>query len=376
MNKASNLCTAPGQKKHSQLHKLVIIGFACTLLAACATTTKLKIDYRSANTQAPLEVPPDLDKLPSDASDTGTDTFSGYAAERAAAHSRSGALLPSFNNMQIERDGDIRWLRIKAGKNELWIDLKNFLGDLGLVIETDNPATGIIETGWAENRAKLAHGGGFFGSIFSKLDSTGEMDRYRVRLEQDTPGWYAVYISHQGLVEKVASGGGDSVLQTTWQRRPSDPELEAEMLRLLLVYLGVEDKKASGLMASGIRKAQAVLATEARSDNKYIVVKLPYGRAQRRLEATLDRLGAKVIKSDNGGSLLQVSYLLPKEEEINKSGFFGRLLRGGKKKPYTYYVQVTDKDSQTEIRLRDQRGAADTSERAGEFLKILFEGLK
>jgi len=166
------------------------------------------------------------------------------------------------------------------------------------------------------------------------------------------------------------------VLQTTWQRRPSDPELEAEMLRLLLVYLGVEDKKASGLMASGIRKAQAVLATEARSDNKYIVVKLPYGRAQRRLEATLDRLGAKVIKSDNGGSLLQVSYLLPKEEEINKSGFFGRLLRGGKKKPYTYYVQVTDKDSQTEIRLRDQRGAADTSERAGEFLKILFEGLK
>lgn len=376
MNKASNLRTKPGQEKRSQPYKLIIISLACVLLASCETTTKLKIDYRSADTQAPLEVPPDLDKLPSDASETGTDTFSGYAAERAATQGRSGALLPSFNNMQIERDGDIRWLRIKANKNELWIDLKNFLGDLGLVIKTDNPATGIIETGWAENRAKLRDAPGFLGALLRKFDTTGEQDKYRIRVEPDTPGWYAVYISHQGLVEKVASSDVDNNVETTWQRRPSDPELEAEMLRLLLVYLGVEDKKASTLLASGIRKARAVMATDTQSDNGYIVVKLSYGRAQRRLEATLDRIGATVVKSENGGSLLQVSYLLPKEEQINKSGFFGRLFRGGKKKPHIYYVQVTDKESQTEVRLRDKRGEADTSERAGEFLKILFEGLK
>jgi len=357
------------------LFKIIGVGLLCVLLAACSTTSKLKIDYGSASTQSPLEVPPDLDKLPSDTSTTGTDTFSEYAAERAATNVRSSALLPSFDNMQIERDGDVRWLRIKTEKNKLWLDLKNFLGDLGLVVESENPATGILETGWAENRAKLRTGPGIIGSIFRKFDTTGEQDKYRVRVELDSPGWYAVYISHQGLVETVASSDADNFVQTTWQRRPSDPELEAEMLRLLLVYLGVEDKKASSLMASGIRKAQAVLATDPQTDEKYIVVKLPYGRAQRQLEATLDRLGVKVAKSENGGNLLTVEYLLPKEEEINKSGFFGRLFRGGKQKPRTYYIEVTDKDSQTEVRLRDKRGSAGASDRVAEFLKILFEGL-
>lgn len=356
-----------------RLLKLFLVGVACMGLAACETTTKLKIDYRSASTQSPLEVPPDLDQL-SDAGE-GADTYSAYEAERSASQNRTSTLLPSFDNIQVERDGDIRWLRIKKDKQALWIDLKNFLGDLGLVIERDNPATGIIETGWAENRAKLG-GGGFLGAIRRKFDSTGERDRYRIRIEHDTPGWYAVYVSHQGLVEKVASGGGDSVVLTSWQRRPSDPGLEAEVLKLLVVYLGATDKQAENLLASGVRKARAVLERDNRSEAQYIVVRLPYGRAQRRLEATLDRIGAEVLKVEDDGTLISVKYLAPSDEEINKSGFFARFLQGGKRKAGTYQVQVADKGSQTEIRLLDKRGDIDASEKAVEFLNILFDRLK
>jgi len=345
-------------------------------LAACQSTSRLKVDYRSARTQAPLEVPPDLDKLPSDSSEVGVDTFSAYAAEQAASKGRSGDLLPRFKDVEVEREGDVRWLRVKANKNDLWIDLKNFLGDVGLTIETENRATGVIETGWAENRASLGGGGGFFTSLFRRFDTTGTMDRYRLRLEPDSNGWLSVYLSHQGLVEKVTETGGDAVRQTVWQRRPSEPELEAEMLRLLMVYLGVDNKRSEALLASGIVRARATLETDSNSGEKYLSLRNNYGQSLRRVELTLDRMGATVVPSESDGKVIVISYLLPKEEAANKAGFFSRLLSGGKKKPGEYRVQLSDKGATTELHLVDKRGRADQSSRANELIQLLFERLK
>jgi len=356
--------------------KLFVVGFVSLALTACSTTTSVKIDYRSASTQAPLEVPPDLTKLPSDASENA-DTYSAYAAERQTAKIGSGTLLPNFNNIQLERDGDIRWIRVKKDKKELWVDIKNFLGDVGLIIQTENPATGIIETDWAENKAGYGQGSGFFTKLFHSFDESGERDKYRIRMEDDPQsGWYDVYIAHQGLLKKVVSGDENSFGQTSWVRRPSDPGLEAEMLRLFMVYMGVDSSKAGEMLASGIRKSRALLENDAQGGTRHILVKASLVRAQKRLETTLDRMGADTVASEDGGSLLTITYLLPKEEEANKSGFFTRLFQGGKKKAGTYRIRIKPNGDQTELRLVDEKGNPDTSGRAGELLKILFDRLK
>jgi len=355
--------------------KLIVVSLVCVALTACSTRPTSTIDYRSSSTLAPLEVPPDLTKLPSDTSE-GADTYSAYAAERQTAKIGGSTILPDFEHIQIERDGDIRWLRVKADKKELWVDIKNFLGDIGLVIKSENPATGIIETDWAENRAGYGHGSGI-SKLFHIFDDSGERDKYRIRLEADSQsGWYDVYVAHQGLVEKVVSGGGDSVEVTAWARRPSDPGLEAEMLRLLMVYLGVDNNKSSALLASGIRKARAVIETDKPEGTKYIVVKTTLARTQRRLETTLDRMGAQTVASENGGDLLTITYMLPKDERINRSGFFSRFLQGGKRKAGTYRIRINSSGEQTDLRLVDKNGKPDTSERASEVLEILFERLK
>ena len=80
--------------------------------------------------------------------------------------------------------------------------------------------------------------------------------------------------------------------------------------------------------------------------------------------------------STDGGNLLTITYLLPKDENINKSGFLTRLLKGGKKKAGTYRIQIKENGDQTELRLVDKNGKPDTSERAGEVLEILFDRLK
>lgn len=356
--------------------KLIIFVLITVSLTACQSTSRLKVDYHSAKTETPLEVPPDLDKLPSDSGEAGVDTFSAYAAERAANKGRTSDLLPKFKDVEVRREGDVRWLHVKADKNELWIDIKNFLGDVGLTIETENRATGVIETGWAENRASLGSGGGFFSKLFRKFESTSTMDRYRLRLEPDADGWLSIYISHQGLVEKVASGGGDSVVQTMWQRRPSEPELEAEMLRLLMVYLGVDNKRSEALLASGIRRARATLESDDSAGVKYLSLRTNYGQSVRRVEIALDRMGATVLPSETGGKQIVINYLLPKDEAANKAGFFSRLLSGGKKKPGEYRIQLTDKGPTTELRLVDKKGRDDNSSQAGDLMQLLFERLK
>jgi len=344
-------------------------------ISACSTSPTQKIDYRSSSSLSPLEIPPDLTKLPSDSSESA-DTYSAYAAERQTAKIGTSTLLPDFKNIQINRDGDIRWLRIKANKNELWADIKNFLGDIGLVIKSENPATGVIETDWAENRADFQEKG-FLGKLLAGFHDTGQRDKYRIRLEEDSQsGWYDVYVAHQGLVEKVVASDESGFGQTSWVRRPSDPGLEAEMLRLLMVYLGVDDKTANALMASGIRKARAVLENDSQSGTSYILVKSSLIRTQRRLETTLDRLGAQTTSSEDDGKLVTFTYLLPEEEKINSSGFFSRLFQGGKKKAGTYRIKLQSSGEETELRLVDKSGKPDTSSRAKELLGILFDKLK
>jgi outer membrane protein assembly factor BamC len=82
------------------------------------------------------------------------------------------------------------------------------------------------------------------------LYSTGTRDKYRIRLERDTaPGTTDVYISQFGMQEVVVNQEGAAEIgETRWEPRPTDPGLEAEMLRLLIVSLGVKEEKAKGMI--------------------------------------------------------------------------------------------------------------------------------
>jgi len=54
---------------------------------------------------------------------------------------------------QIDKTG--RWLVIKETPEQLWPQLLEFWHNSGFTVETESPQTGIMETNWAENRAKI-----------------------------------------------------------------------------------------------------------------------------------------------------------------------------------------------------------------------------
>ena len=145
--------------------------------------------------------------------------------------------------MRIERAGTQRWLVVNRSADELWNPIREFWQENGFLLALDQPNLGIMETDWAENRAKIPQDfiRNALGKVFDSLYSTSERDKFRTRLERTASGGTEIYISHRGMQEVYSTSTKD---QTVWQPRAPDPEIEAEFLRRLMVKLGVPQDQA------------------------------------------------------------------------------------------------------------------------------------
>ena len=200
---------------------LSTLAMAVLILSGCSSSfiESKKIDYKSAGKLPPLEIPPDL-TTPSrdgryavpDITPKGSATYSAYAGERGGQTriSTSTEVLPQVDKMHIERSGTQRWLVVKGSPDKLWPAVKEFWQESGFIVNVELPEAGIMETDWAENRAKLPLDiiRKTLGKVFDSLYSTSEQDKFRTRLEQGLePGTTEIYLSHRGMVEIYVEEG-------------------------------------------------------------------------------------------------------------------------------------------------------------------------
>ena len=224
-------------------------------LAGCSVTDQLmdskKIDYKSVRTLPTLEIPPDLSKPGRDDRYAVPDasrsaTLSGYEAGRTQrqATAAEGGLLPRVENVRIERSGNQRWLVVQENAEKLWPVIKEFWQENGFLVSVESPEAGVMETDWAENRAKIPLDfiRSSLGRLIDQVYSSSERDKFRTRLERTVDGkGTEIYISHRGMEEVYQEKQTvQSTKATVWQSRVPDPELEAEFLRRLMVRLGVQ----------------------------------------------------------------------------------------------------------------------------------------
>jgi outer membrane protein assembly factor BamC len=372
---------------------------ACLLalmLAGCSfsLTEGRKIEYKSAGKIPPLDVPPDLTAPSRDERFTVPDinprssaTYSAYSAERGGQvkPAGSGELLPAGDKARIERAGTQRWLVVQAPPAQVWPVVKEFWQELGFLVNVELPDAGIIETDWAENRAKIPQDfiRNTLGRVLDQAWSTAERDKFRTRLEPGSQqGSTEIYISHRGVSEVFANEGKDT---TVWQPRPSDPELEAEMLRRLMVRLGTEEERARNLLAATQGEQRAKLNRTPDGIASLEVLE-GFDRAWRRVGLALDRTGFTVEDRDRSQGVYFVRYVDPeadaksKKEEpgmISRLFFFWRkddpkaLAAGGQ-----YRIQVAGAGDNSQVQVLTREGGQDQSESARKILSLLYEQLK
>jgi outer membrane protein assembly factor BamC len=380
------------------MHKVFAATAAMAVLSGCTLFggDSSSVDYKSAGTLPPLEVPPDLTSpqrdnryaIPDSARSSAT--LSGYEAERRdparSGRTASGApaVLPEVDRMKIERSGTQRWLVVQEPPERLWPLIKDFWQESGFLIKLESPEAGVMETDWAESRAKITEGAvrEFLGKLLDQFHSTSERDKYRTRLERTADGkGTEVYISHRGMQEIYTTREPTSSTpgQTAWQPRPSDPELEAEFLRRLMVRLGVQDDKAKQLAASGQGQLRAALV-KSNDGTELLQVNEPFDRAWRRVGLALDRVGFTVEDRDRQKGLYFVRYADPEAEMKEKDrGLIARIFSFGsdtKVKAEQYRVQITSEQEGSQVHVLNKEGAAERSKTAQRILALLHEQLK
>ncbi|MBI5612897.1 MAG: outer membrane protein assembly factor BamC [Gammaproteobacteria bacterium] len=345
-----------------------------------------KISYQTKTAAPPsLEVPPDLSSPSAEGSlpvpDSGrAATYSGYTTTQQQAAARpTTAVVPDSTTMRIERAGAQRWLVVQGDPDALWPAVRAFFVKNGLGIAVENRASGVLETDWAENRATAADDFiyRYLSKVFPNLYSTGLKDKFRVRLERgQAPGTTDIFLTHRGM-EEVVPGGNIAIASTSsvWQARAPDPEIENEMLRLLMVHLGADEKKAQGVVATAGGGAERARVGRDAKGYPVLTVEDTLDRAWRRIGLSLDRVGFTVEDRDRSKGIYYVRYIDPAKESGGK-GMFSWLIGDDEKADNRYQVSLATAGNATEVSVLDSNGTRDKSKTSERILNLLYEQMK
>jgi outer membrane protein assembly factor BamC len=390
--------------QRSNVQRSAVITLAMLSLAGCGTINSSfgtlfepdRVDYKSAGKTATprLEVPPDLTALQREnryalpETNRGVATASNFnanAAVAAASQPSAGTQVaprPS-TELRVERDGNQRWLVIKQSPEVLWPQIKEFWQDNGFLINLENPATGIMETDWAENRAKIPQDflRNALGKALDSLYSTGTRDKFRTRLERNADGSTEVFISHRGAQEVLSGSQNDG--NTVWTPRPPEPELEAEFVAKLMTRLGNDGARAKAAVATAAAVPEVVHAKLVKTPSgPYVEVDDTFERAWRRVGLALDRVGFTVEDRDRTQGMYFVRYIDQERDANNKTekkGFFGNLFSSNKAKPATavqYRIAVKGGGASSQVSVLNADGRVDQSATSDRILALLNEQLK
>ncbi len=358
---------------------------ATMLLTSCSSVSNLlagdKIDYKSSGKAGPsLEVPPDLTQLSRE-----TRYVVPGSAITASAYqlgSSSSQIVPvaatSVGDVRIERSGNQRWLVVNRPADQLWSPVRDFWLESGFLLVLDQEKLGIMETDFAENRAKIPQDfiRATIGKLFDALYSTGERDKFRTRLERNAIGGTEIYISHRGMVETVKTAGPASGGDTIWQPRLADPELEAEFLRRLMVKLGVSQEQSKVLVAAGATAPTSRVANV--NGTPVVQMDEDFDRAWRRVGLTLDRTGFTVEDRDRAQGTYFVRYVEPTSDS-KEPGFLSKLFSfsgSSAVSPLKYRIAVKSQGNATTVSVLNAQGAAEASANAQRIIKVIADDLR
>ena len=343
-------------------------------LSACSILEGEKIDYKSAGKGPTLEVPPDLTQLTRDSRyqmPGGTVTASSYQVGQAAPDMPTAAT--TLGDVRVERAGQERWLVVNRPADKLWDPVREFWQESGFLLTIDQPALGIMETDWAENRAKIPQDfiRSTLGKLLDSVYSTAERDRFRTRMERTPNGGTEIYVSHRGMVEVYNGQQKDT---TVWQPRPADPEVEAEFLRRHKVKLGSPADQAKAQVAAAAAKPTSRVANVAGSP----VVQIDEGfdRSWRRVGLALDRTGFTVEDRDRSQGTYFVRYVEPSADRKD-GGFLSKIFSKDKEiTPLKYRIALKSDGDKTVVSVLNSTGAPETSQNAQKIVQLIADDLK
>jgi len=349
-------------------------------LAACSMLPDVskvlpdrKIDYKKEKqAEQDLEIPPDLTKssidnarMVPDASPSGTATYSDYVGEQkpSGGSAKSGEVLPRIEHVSVKRDGDQRWLVVRASVEDVWNRVIAFWHENGISLLEQDPAVGVMRTRWIESRPD------------ANAEFAATRDQYRVRLEEgEEAGVTEVYLTHRGMEKRFVKGAADGPV---WAIRPTDHGLEAEMMRRMMLFFGMSDKRVEKDLAQRDAHSHRSQLLPGQSELEILEA---FPRAWRITGMALDRGGFAVEDRDRGRGIYYVRYNDPMRNGKKEKGFLSKLAFWSDDddidKETQYQVRLHETGDATRVTIQDNKGVQSNSDTAKRILALLHEQIK
>lgn len=281
--------TAQAIFKINESCALAAVLLVSTLLAGCgslASPNSPDVVYDPDAEQArELQIPPDLTDV-SDAEQFVLPGASGTAVKR-------NTLLPQFEALRFVRDGGQSWLEFEQTPEDLWPQLLAFARKEQYQIERTEPTAGLIVSQWRPASAVAKS-----NRLLNLISGDEEYTRIAFRLERNGIGARLFVRSQAASEEAVAAPDAN---QFSWPASSHDPENTSRLLARFLVFLGVEEQKASGIL--GQEDAQAVLdnaVVQTNSSGSQLLLNFGFQSSFRRVVTALGSLEYAIVSMDDG----------------------------------------------------------------------------
>lgn len=312
---------------------IVRVGIAALLMVSLAGCDSIpfidnKPDYKGAGRSRPLEVPPDLTASPvSDAySIPGSTSYSSYTQAQEGQEAGTEKILTTPEGVRLVKAGAQQWLVVDAPAEKIWPVIRDFWVDQGFAVRVESPQTGVMETEWIDSDAikKDTSGNALdkFDKWLDKLSGFADKKKFRTRLDRgEAPNTTEIYMTHHSVAG--APDDGKNRVQTnlgeieTGYRADAkksaadvdarDAELDAELLRRLMVKLGIEEQRSKSLIAEAtvVKRADVIKESDGSAT---LVLNDPFDRAWRRVGLALDRIGFVIEDKDRSSGVFFVRY--------------------------------------------------------------------
>ena len=260
----------------------------------------------------------------------------------------------------------------------------SFWQDNGILLLEQDPTVGVMKTGWLENRADIANDfvTDSIRKLFDGIYSSATRDQYRVRLEEgDEAGTTEIYLTHFGMEEtfEKSAGSGDAD-RTFWVGRGSDPGLEAEMLRRLMVHMGVEKQRAQALVSTKIKQRANRSTLIRNSREARLAIDETFAKSWRLTGLALDRVGFAVEDRDRSSGVYYVRYNDPMADVDTDDGWLSKLnfWAGSSKEELEnrFQISIQSGRGKTDVVVLNEAGKQLATETAVRILTLIHEQIK
>lgn len=316
-------------KKLTSIQRAVVLGLFSMTMVGCSSLPFMndEPDYKGAGRSKPLEIPPDLTASPVSEAYAlpGGTTYSSYSESQTEVPGEI-QVLADPKNVKMEKSGGLRWLVVNASAEAVWPVIRDFWNEQGFAVRSEDPAIGVMETQWIKSEKIKKNETGGYGDRFDRwldgLSGVSDRKKFRTRIERgEKEGTTEIYMTHRSVTG--APDDGKNRIQTqlgeieTGYRRDADKkkvedaeysaELDAELLRRLMVKFGIEEQKAQAIAANPVVQKRVEIIKDADGSATLKVID-PYDRAWRRVGLAIDRVGFVMEDKDRSNGLFFVRY--------------------------------------------------------------------